>query len=320
MRAAIDSRLNKARTRAGEAGDSVIGLLRAAVGGFFEHNGTQLAAATSFFLLLSIFPLAIVATAIGGLIAGDGQARMDVIDFFVRNLPLTEQGGTQDLEHALRGVTDHAGQVGAIGLIGLVFSASAVVGSIRNALNVIWKEQSSRPPVIGKLFDLLLAAAAGVLVAGSLGVTLLHEALVKAGGFGQTLANLTDNTGPLVPVLLAAALFAFMLRVIPGPATPLRDIWPGIIVATVGYLLAKAGFSYYVASFGRYDVVYGSIGAVIVFTVFIYIATITFLLGAECAAHWPEVRDRPPDDGEPGEPFSEEVRRFLWSLVRREDE
>jgi membrane protein len=102
-------------------------------------------------------------------------------------------------------------------------------------------------------------------------------------------------------------------------------VWPGILLAAVGYELAKRGFALYLENFGNYSAVYGSLGAVITFLVFIYIAAMVFLMGAEFAALWPRVRRGEFDDSGEGKPFGEEVRGFLRGLVferrdRKQDE
>ncbi len=306
-----------AAARAGlrHAAARTLALTQSAVADFFAHRGALHAAAIAFFLVLSIFPLAIVGTSIAGFVASDQQARGDVVDFFLSNLPLAAQGGRRDLDQALRSVTDNAGTLGVIGLLGILISASAVIGAVRNSLNVVWEVETPRPPLVGKLFDLLLAAAAGLLVAASLAATLLRGALGEAGAVGEAVAAFLNATSVLVPILLAASLFTVVLRVIPAAHTPFRDIWPGIIVATAGYELTKEGFAAYVDHLGRYDVVYGSLGAVIVFMVFVYLASIAFLIGAEFAASWPKVRDRQPI-GNGQQPVRDQITGYLRSLIK----
>ena len=99
-------------------------------------------------------------------------------------------------------------------------------------------------------------------------------------------------------------------------------MWPGVVLAAVGYELAKGGFALYLDSFGNFAAVYGSLGAVIVFLVFIYTAAMIVLLGGEFAALWPRVRAGEFDRGDGGgKPFREEVRDLLRGLVleARED-
>jgi uncharacterized BrkB/YihY/UPF0761 family membrane protein len=86
--------------------------------------------------------------------------------------------------------------------------------------------------------------------------------------------------------------FGLAYRLIPSASTTLRSIWPGILVGAVGFEGAKHLFALYLENFGRYDIVYGSIGAIVAFLVFVYIGANVLLLGAQVASEWPDVRDR----------------------------
>ena len=158
----------------------------------------------------------------------------------------------------------------------------------------------------------------GLLIGLSLATTVLRSLAVDLGEdlgiLGRVLDSALDASGFLIPLALSAIVFAVLFRVVPHPRPRLRDVWPGVAFATIGYELAKRGFALYIDNFGDYSAVYGSLGAVIVFLVFIYIAAIVFLLGPEYAALWPRVRAGEFDGG-PGKPLREEVRGFLRGLV-----
>jgi len=111
-----------------------------------------------------------------------------------------------------------------------------------------------------------------------------------------------------------------LLRYVPARHQRWRDIWPGVLVATLGYKLVQVGFSFYLDNFGRYSAVYGSLGAIVAFMVFVYVAAMAFLLGAEYARLWPQARagefDPDPDEDE-GEPLRRRVLGFLKGLAIR---
>jgi membrane protein len=96
-------------------------------------------------------------------------------------------------------------------------------------------------------------------------------------------------------------------------------VWPGALVASIGYELTKEGFSLYLENFGRYGAVYGSIGAVIALLVFTFLTANLFLFGAETAAEWPRVRDSDLEELEQGPPTPRRLRRALRSLVTHEE-
>ncbi|MGH2990363.1 MAG: YihY/virulence factor BrkB family protein [Solirubrobacterales bacterium] len=318
------SALERLRARAGHALGRAAKLAERSIDAFFKHRCPQLAASISYYALLSVFPAAIVMAVVFGLIISGDDARREVVDFLFDNLPVSEEEGRRDLEDAVDGVTRNPGTLGLIGGAALLYSASALMGAVRNSLTVVWGSERDRPPLRGKALDILLVLGLGLLIGLSLAVTIARRFAVDLsedlGALGRALESALDASGFLIPLGLSVVTFAVVYRVLPHPRPRLRDVWPGIVLATVGYELAKRGFALYLENFGNYSAVYGSLGAVITFLVFIYIAAMVFLMGAEFAALWPRVRRGEFDDGGEGKPLAEEIRGFLRGLVleRRE--
>lgn len=129
--------VERARARAGHALGRAAKLIERSVDAFARNHCPQLAASISYYALLSIFPAAILMVAIFGVVIGDDEARTEVVDFLFENLPVSEGQGRQDLERIVDGVTSNTGALGVIGLLGLLYSASALMGAIRNSLAII---------------------------------------------------------------------------------------------------------------------------------------------------------------------------------------
>lgn len=298
-------------------------LTQNAVPAFFEDRCPQFGAGIAYYALFSIFPVVIVLTAVFGLVLNDPGLKDQVVEFIVERLPLQESGG-DDLRSALDGVASGAGAIGAVGVVGLAYAASALMGAVRNSLNAIWDFDDSRPPLRGKALDVLLVIGLGSLFALSLAIALLEGVaadLARDIGIPETLIDGTfEFVAELIPVLLAVAIFTIILRYVPARHQRLRDIWPGVLVATLGYKLVQVGFSFYLENFARYSAVYGSLGAIVAFLAFVYVAAMAFLLGAEYARLWPPVRagELDPDPDEEGEPFGRQVLGFVRGLVLRE--
>lgn len=296
---------------------------------FFDHRGPQFAAAIAFYALFAIFPLAILVVVAFGVIIGDDDARRHVVDFLLDNLPLTADQGRDDLERLLRGVTRDTGALGAVGVGGLILSASGLMGATRSALNAAFdadQTESRRPPLQGKALDVLLVFGAGLVIGLSLMLTVGLQLAAREtadldwlGSFGGTLASWILNLGPLIPVWLAVGVFWTLYVVVPMRRVRFRDVWPGALVAALGYELVKTGFGIYLDGFGDYSAVYGGLGAIVAFLVFVLLAAVAFLLGGEVAARWPSVRDATDEDLlAPGEPIGPRVRRLIVGLARRD--
>ena len=298
------------------------------VGGFFEHRQPQFAAAMGFYALFAIFPLAILVVVAFGVVIGDDDARRHVVDFLLDNLPITDDQGRDDLERLRAGVTRDTGALSAVGIGGLIVSASGLMGAARSALNAAFDADQvdcRRPPLQGKALDVLLVFGAGLVIGLSLVLTVglqlaarETEDLSWLGSFGATLADGILNLGPLIPVVLAIGVFWTLYVVVPMRQVRFRDVWPGALVAGLGYELVKTGFGIYLDGFSNYSAVYGGLGAIVAFLVFVLLAASVFLLGAEAAARWPSARDATEDDLlAPGEPIGPRVRRLIVGLARR---
>jgi membrane protein len=299
-------------------------LLEQGVRQFFTHGDTQRAAAISFYALFSVFPLAILCVAVLGIVANDAQVRVQVVDFLLNSLPLTEDGGRRQLETLLLQVTRDVAGFSVLGVLTLLFAASGVMGAVRQALNAAFDAEERRPPVQAKLWDLAMVLAFGVLVTLSFALTLADEVRSSISrhadevirGAGGVITRVLIDAGRVIPLILAIFIFAALFRVVPAKRQKLRDTWPGVLVAAVGYELAKLGFTVYLTHFANYGAVYASLGSVIAFLVFVFVAANIALLGAEIASQWPKVR-RGAYDGPPGPPFTRQVYEVVRGLFLR---
>jgi deazaflavin-dependent oxidoreductase (nitroreductase family) len=293
---------------------------------FFADGCPQRAAAISYYALLSLFPLAIVTVAAFGIVVDDHVARSRVINFVLDQLPLREGRGRTELQRTLRRVTGQAGGFGVAGLLGMVLTSSAVMGSIRQALNTAWDAVDTRPFLQAKLIDILLVLGFGVLTAASIALDLVGqlatsvvEHLDASPSLAAAVAAVLLRLGRLVPVLLMLVVFTALYRVVPVRGTRLRDIWPGVLLATVGFELARTGFAYYLAVVADYGAVYASLATVVAFLVFVFVAATVLLLGAEAASEWPAVRSGEADAGADSEPLGRRIRNAAKGLVVRTD-
>lgn len=288
--------------------------------GLGAHRASQYAAAMSYYALLSIFPAAIVLAAVAGFVLDDADARKEVVDFLFRELPLSDdEQGRDDIESLVRSVTNNYGTLGVIGAVGLLFSASALFGSARLAIDAIFGGRVSRGYLRGKGLDLGFVITLGALFVLSFGATLLAQIKPDVGsGVLNVIEGIVTFGNFLVPALLGALTFGIAYVRLPVHRQRLRDVWVGVLVATIGIELLKIGFSFFITEVTDYSSIYGSLGAVIAFMVFTYVAAIVFLVGAEVAHLWPGVRDGDHDpDGEPGPSAGEQILDFGRSLVRR---
>ena len=274
----------------------VLILLRRAVREFLDDHCPQYAAAMSFHVLFSLFPLAITAVGIIGLITQAPAARDAVATAVLKVVPLSGDGSTQ-LHHLLASVSGGVGGLGLLGLVGVVWSASGVMASVRTALNVAWDTTTKRPFLRGKAVDLALVAGVFVAIGAMLGLTvaagLARKGSSALNGAPRFLAPLASTAASvavyLVSAVLVLAIFSVIYRLVPAVPTRFVTIWPGALAGAIGFVALQFGFSFYVAHFAHYNKVYGSLGAVVAFLFFVYLASMIFLFGAEIASEYPRL-------------------------------
>jgi membrane protein len=261
---------------------------------FSADNLSDRAAALTYFGVLSIFPglLVLVSTLrlfgrntaqtvvnnVSGL--APGQAG-DTIDNAVKNLSNASQGGAVALV--------------VISLLGSLWSASGYVSAFMRVANDIYDVPEGRPFLAKLPVRLGLTVFAGVLlVVATFMVVFTGDAARNIGsalGLGSSVTKVWDIAKWPVLLIIVSLLFAVFYWAAPNANVGrFRWITAGGLVAVVIWLLASAGFAFYVANFGSYNKVYGSIASIIVFLIWLWISNMAILVGAEFDAQL--VRER----------------------------
>src|SRR5215217_7527942 len=280
--------------------------LKRAAQEFRQDDLTLLAAALTYYGVLSLFPAMLVLISLLGLIGS--SATQPIID----NLTSLTPGPARDvITSAIRNVQTGAGTAGfafVAGLLGALWSASGYVGGFMKASNVIFEVEEGRP--FWKLRPLQIAVTVLLVVLTaliSLAIVVTGPLAEKVGdvvGLGDTAVTVWGIAKWPVIALVVSQIIAFLYWVAPNVRQPgYRWITPGGLVAVVLWVIASAAFAFYVANFGNYNKTYGSVAALIVFLVWLWITNIVVLLGAELNAELERSRQieagHPPDK----EPF-----------------
>ena len=131
-------------------------LVRETVREFGDDQCPQLAAGISYYVLFSVFPLALLFLAISGLVLANESLRGDLVDNLFDVLPLSEGEGREDLESAIGGLTTGISLAALVSVVGLMWSASGMMGALRRALNQAWDTDYKRAFLHGKLMASLI--------------------------------------------------------------------------------------------------------------------------------------------------------------------
>lgn len=247
------------------------------------HEVGLLAAGLAFFVFLALTPLIAATVMVYGLV-GDPATVQGQMEAIVRVVPADVARLIE--EQLLQIVTTSSGVTGVALIIALFF---AVYGGMRaasgmiSALNIINDEHETRS------FVSLTLRAAGLTVAA---VLIALTGLLSGGVFAwlqtQTSVFLGGATALLFKLLtwaaaiaLGTAGFALIMRYGPD-RRPAKWRWltPGSLLATLLWILVSFSFSLYVAYISDYNATYGSLSAIVVFLMWLYLSAYGVLLGA----------------------------------------
>jgi membrane protein len=286
-------------------GRSWWGVIKRSVGEFQRDNLTDWAAALTYYSVLSLFPGLIVMTAgLGMLGRNDTRALVDTIR------EIGPGSGTDLLVDAVNEIQEAQAPAGPLALLGLasaLWTASAYIGAFMRATNAIYDIQEGRP--IWKTVPVRVALTAAVVIllgVCTVGVVVSGSLADRIGGW-LGLARATIAVWGIVkwPVMMAliSLVFALLYWAAPNVRQPgFRWLTPGSALAVLLWAGASWGFAFYVGHFGSYNRVYGSLGGVVVFLVWLWISNIAVLLGAELDAELARARNIAhghPADAEP---------------------
>jgi membrane protein len=191
-----------------------------------------------------------------------------------------------------------------VGLGGALWSASGYIGAFIRASNIIWDVEEGRPiwrtlplrlVITVTMIVLLAVSAIAVVVTGP-----LADRVGKLLGVGSTFVTVWDVAKWPVLVVVVSFMFSILYYASPNVRQPgFRWVTPGGVLAVLSWIVVSAAFGLYVANFGSYNKTYGSLGAIIIFLVWLWLSNVAILLGAELNAELERGRQieagQPPD-------------------------
>jgi membrane protein len=250
-----------------------------------EDELSTRSAALSYYFVLALFPMLLFLVSLIGVFAGPGsQLRNSIISGLGRLAP----GSASDLVHSVVNQTfkSSSGLKLAMGLLGALWAASGGMSAVVVSLNVVYRVKETRAWWKQKLtiIGLTLALAALIIVALVL--------VLYGGKIGQVLAT-QIGLGDVFriawkvlqwPLSFAAMFLSFSVIYYFGPDLKERKwfwVTPGAVAGVALWLVASLGFRLYLQFFNSYSATYGSVGAVIILMLWLYLTGFAVLIGGE---------------------------------------
>jgi membrane protein len=262
--------------------------LREILGDYWARRPMEQAAALSYYTLLSLAPLVLLAVAVAGLAFERPDVERRIVDE-VRALVGHE--GADVVETVLRsaGHPVRGKRSVVVSIVLLAAGATTVFAQLQESLNRVFRVG---PPSHGnvvwtllkeRLLSLALVAGIGFLLLVSLIVNAALTAVSEStGDLLGGIPELTLALNALGSVAVITLLFAAMFKVLPDAPVAWGDVWFGAAATAVLFTAGKHVIGLYL---GRATIgsAYGAAGSVVVLTMWVYYASLIVLFGAELA-------------------------------------
>ena len=258
--------------------------LRRAWKNFFADRCPMMAAAIAYQVLFAIVPVTALLVAAIGFALRAPDVRGEVVRYVLAHIPLDRSL----VIDAIRAVARSGTSLTIVGTLLLLWTGVGMFSTVRDSLNFTWGVRGGGI-VHQKLIDVASVIGLTVLLLFSVaGTTALHGVASPSAAITGRLSPGFDSTWGLfassIPAFATFASFLFAYRYLPNVRHGFRDVMPGTLLGTALFEAGKHGFTLYVARFDRYEMLYGSLGAVLLFQLWIYVSAVILLAGAELNA------------------------------------
>ncbi len=256
--------------------------LWAALKKFDGDHGFFLSSGITFNLLICLVPLMLLFLSLAGIYLYSAREVLNHIrSYFENAVPNLDPKIMNNIFKIIR----NRKIVGILGMGGLIWTSTWVFSSLRVALNIIFQAEKGRGVIRGKAIDLLMIFLIVIL--------LLTSMTISSGIALVQKYHLTPfmDLGPitrfflkyLIPFFFTYWIFFLLYEIIPNKKVPVRPALKAALFTSLSWEVAKQLFGWYVLRLGRFSMVYGSLGTLAIFFLWIYYSSAIILLGGEIA-------------------------------------
>jgi membrane protein len=260
---------------------------------FFEDDCPMLAAAVSFYSVVSLAPLLIVLVAVGGAVLGAESVRAEIVEQAHR------AGGEEVAGTVARVLGRYESPrfdslAAVLGIAALFYGATRVLSQLQTALNRVWGVDVQPSGVRDWLsivarkraLTFLMLAATTLLIGASLVLsTVVNATAERVAPYLHLPSAAFRAIDAGVSVVLATLLFAALYRILPDARVRWKDTWIGAAVTAVLFAVGRLLIGLYLAKQSP-DSAYGAAGSLVVFLLWIYYSMNILLVGAEFTQAW----------------------------------
>ncbi|NLE08749.1 MAG: YihY/virulence factor BrkB family protein [Dehalococcoidales bacterium] len=251
-----------------------------------KHDASQRAAGVAYYVFLSIFPLLLGLIALFGYFLPSLDLQETMLNFVGENVP----GAVNIIEQNITGIIESRGSMGLLSIVIFIWGASAMFGALSLAINRAWEVPRYRPFFIRKGSELGMVFGIGIIVLLSISSSAVISILHGVFHLPVTGLLIVNICSKVLGFLLMVIVFVILYKYLPYTKTHWRTIWPGALLASILFEIARTLFIYYIENFASYQLIYGSIASIIVLLVWIYYSSFVTVLGAEFTFQYGRMR------------------------------
>lgn len=263
-------------------GTGYILTIRLALKEFSRANAPILAAGIAYFGLFSLFPLSLAFIAIASFFLGNEKEQLDAVNEIHGLIPVSTEYLSDNIETIVR----NRGPISLIGLLGLLWSGLAVFAALRKGINQAWGI-SEQPNVFKKRFidfGILIGLGLAATVVLLLSAKLFEIPWIGDWRLGIDAAGMAKMFISVISFMVTIFVVLALYKYVPHRTISWKDIWASAILTAVLLESGRHIFSLYVTHFAEFNLVYGSLGAIMAILAWIYVSANIVLFGAYMAS------------------------------------
>ena len=246
------------------------------------------AAELAYYFLLALFPLLILLTSVFGIVIGEQtELRQKLFTYLAQVMPPTALQLTETTLQEIS-ATSGGGKI-SFGILATLWAASNGMGAITEALNIAYDVNESRSWWKQRLTAIVLTIALAILIITALIIVLAGGKIVTSIAGSYSFGSVFTWTWKILQWPLVFVFITLAFALIYYFAPDVKDqkwqwITPGSVIGVFLWLLVSFGFRFYLHFFDSYGKTYGSLGAVIILMLWLYLTGAAVLIGGEVNA------------------------------------
>lgn len=248
---------------------------------FSEDKVTVYGAQASFFLMVSLGPFSIaLAAMIQFFLPGNRwETLQTVLQYVPEQIAQVARIGINEI------FTSSAPSIISVSIILAIWSASKGVLSLERCMHAIYRYDERHNYLFVRLrsmfYTLVLLIAIVFALAFLVFGNTIQAILAKYFPVFARLSVLIVALRALISICILILAFSAIYEVLTGKKRRFTDVLPGVLFATIGWVLFSVIYAYYIANFSNYTVIYGALGAFTLFMLWMYFCILILLIGAE---------------------------------------